>query len=135
MQLAPPALAFAAGLVSIFSPCVLPLLPVVLGTALSRHRLGPLALAGGLSLAFLVIGLLVATAGFSLGLDSESFRTFAAVLLALVGSVLVVPRLQAAFAQAIAPLGNGVAGFTDRLGHGLAGSFGLGLLLGAVWAP
>jgi cytochrome c-type biogenesis protein len=40
-------LAFLAGILSILSPCVLPLLPVVLGTAQSEHRLGPAALAAG----------------------------------------------------------------------------------------
>lgn len=40
-------LAFLAGLLSILSPCVLPLLPIVLGTAASEHRGGPFALAEG----------------------------------------------------------------------------------------
>jgi cytochrome c-type biogenesis protein len=136
MDLASPALAFIAGLVSIFSPCVLPLLPVVLGTAVSQHRLGPVALAAGLALAFLELGLFVATVGFSLGLDSEMFRSIAALLLALVGTVLVIPRLQAKFSLVTAPLGNGAAArFGNQACRGLAGQFALGLLLGAVWAP
>ena len=52
------ALAFLAGVLSTLSPCVLPLLPIVLGSALSEHRAGPLALAGGLALSFVVIGLI-----------------------------------------------------------------------------
>src|SRR5439155_17460471 len=101
MQSVSLALAFAAGLVSIFSPCVLPLLPVVLGTAVSQHRLGPLALAAGLALAFLVLGLSVTTIGLSLGLDTETFRGIAAILLTMAGAILVVPRLQTALAQAL----------------------------------
>jgi cytochrome c-type biogenesis protein len=53
--------AFLAGLLSVLSPCVLPLLPIVLGTAASEHRLGPVALASGLAIAFTAIGLFVAT--------------------------------------------------------------------------
>jgi hypothetical protein len=106
MEFASLGLAFLAGLVSIFSPCVLPLLPVVLGTAVSEHRLGPVALAAGLALSFLILGLFVATIGFSLGLDSELFRAIAAVLLLIVGIVLVVPSLQAQLSLATAPLGN-----------------------------
>src|SRR5262245_323741 len=49
-------LAFLAGILSVLSPCVLPLVPIVLGTAASEHKLGPLALAIGLSLSFTVIG-------------------------------------------------------------------------------
>ena len=42
-------LAFVAGTLSVLSPCVLPLLPIVLGTAASEHRMGPAALAAGLA--------------------------------------------------------------------------------------
>jgi hypothetical protein len=52
------------GLLSLLSPCILPLLPIVLGAAASEHRMGPAALAGGVALSFVAIGLFVATAGF-----------------------------------------------------------------------
>jgi len=129
-------LAFLAGVLSILSPCVLPLLPIVLGTAQSEHRLGPVALAAGLALSFTVIGLLVATIGFAIGLDTNVFRAISAVLLIGVGTVLLVPRLQEQFAVAAGPVGSWV---DDRFGGfsatSLWGQFGLGLLLGAVWAP
>src|SRR6266700_6977189 len=106
MELASLGLAFLAGLVSIFSPCFLPLLPIVLATAVSEHRLGPIALAAGLALSFLILGLFIATIGFSIGLDSDLFSTFAASLLLGLGIVLVVPVVQARRSRAIAPLGN-----------------------------
>jgi cytochrome c-type biogenesis protein len=74
MDYANVALALFAGLFSILSPCVLPLVPIVLGTAVSEHRLGPLALATGLATSFTAIGLFVATIGYSVGLDGEFFR-------------------------------------------------------------
>jgi cytochrome c-type biogenesis protein len=128
-------LAFLAGLVSILSPCVLPLVPIVLGTAVTQHRLGPVALAAGLSLSFLTLGLFIATIGFSLGLDSDMFRMGAAVLLLLVGAVLALPVLQARLALASAPLANRAERWFGGAGHGLAGQFGVGILLGAVWTP
>ncbi len=130
------ALAFLAGLLSTLSPCVLPLLPIVLGSALSEHRAGPLALAAGLALSFVVIGLVVATVGFAIGLDAGVFRMVAGVLLIAVGVVLLVPRLQAQFALAAGPVGNWTeqrfGGFSTA---GLGGQFAVGLLLGAVWSP
>lgn len=140
MEYASLGLAFLAGLVSICSPCVLPLVPLVLGTAVSEHRLGPVALAAGLALSFLVLGLFVATIGFSLGLDSELFRRIAAVLLLAVGIVLVVPGLQARLSLATAPLGNWMeqrfgGGAKKGAKKGLSGQFGVGVLLGAVWTP
>jgi cytochrome c biogenesis protein CcdA len=129
-------LAFLAGLVSILSPCVLPLLPVVLGTAMSEHRLGPVALAAGLALSFLVLGLFIATIGFSLGLDSELFSTLAAIMLLVVGVVLMVPVLQARVSLATAPLGTWAQQrFGGGAKNGIAGQFGVGILLGAVWTP
>lgn len=47
-------LAFLAGILSILSPCVLLLLPIVLGAAASEHRLGPALLAGGVAASFVV---------------------------------------------------------------------------------
>jgi cytochrome c-type biogenesis protein len=129
-------LALLAGVLSILSPCVLPLLPIVLGTAQSEHRLGPVALASGLALSFTVIGLFVATIGFAIGLDTEVFRAISAVLLIAVGLVLLVPRFQEQFAVAASPVGSWVDDrFGGFAGTSLYGQFGLGLLLGAVWAP
>jgi cytochrome c-type biogenesis protein len=129
-------LALLAGLLSTLSPCVLPLVPIVVATALGEHRLGPVALAAGLALSFVVIGLLVATVGFAAGLDQDVFRSVAAVLLIVVGGVLLVPRLQLRLASAAGPIGNWAqaqaGGFSTR---GLGGQFAVGLLLGAVWSP
>ena len=97
-------LAFLAGTLSVLSPCVLPLVPIVLGTAASEHRLGPLALAAGLAISFTTIGLFVATIGFAAGLDTDLFRTVSAILLIGVGVLLLVPRLQEQFAVAAGPV-------------------------------
>jgi cytochrome c-type biogenesis protein len=136
MSVATLGLALVAGVLSVLSPCVLPLLPIVLGTAASAHRLGPLALAVGLAISFTAIGLFVATIGFAMGLDTGFFRTVSAILLIAVGLVLLVPKLQEQFALAAAPVSNWAGGYTDNFTPGgFAGQFGLGLLLGAVWSP
>ena len=125
--------AFAAGSLSILSPCVLPLVPVVLGTAASKGRYGPILLAAGLVLSFVVIGMFVSLVGFSIGLDGKFFRLVAAVMLIAIGLLLAVPYLQRQFAVASGPVGNWV---DQRFGGGEAGGqFGIGLLLGAVWSP
>jgi cytochrome c biogenesis protein CcdA len=129
-------LAFLAGCLSTLSPCVLPLVPIVLGAAANQHRLGPIALASGLALSFSTIGLFVATVGFSLGLDQDVLRTFGAILLIALGFILMLPSLQAQVATAAGPVSNWVE---QRFGGfdagGLGGQFLLGLLLGAVWSP
>lgn len=129
-------LAAVAGVLSVLSPCVLPLLPLVFAAAAAEHRLGPLALAGGLALSFTAIGLFVAMVGFSVGLDSDFFRFVAAILFVVVGAVLVLPGLQTRLATAAGP----VSAWSERRFGGLStagagGQFALGLLLGAVWIP
>jgi cytochrome c-type biogenesis protein len=129
-------LSFVAGILSVLSPCVLPLLPIVLGAAAAKEKWGPVALAAGLSLSFVAIGLFVATIGFSIGLDADVFRYVAAVLILAVGVVLMVPRLQTAFAVAGAPLANWAHGHLQGPeSAGVGGQFAVGLLLGAVWSP
>lgn len=129
-------LSLLAGILSTLSPCVLPLLPVVLGGAASQHRLGPVALAAGLALSFATIGLFVATIGFSIGLDASVFRIIAALMLITLGLVIAIPMLQERFAVAAGPIGSWAdqrfGGFSKA---GISGQFGLGVLLGAVWSP
>lgn len=128
--------AFLAGIFSTLSPCVLPLIPLVLGAAISEHKFGPVALAGGLALSFTTVGLFIATIGFAAGIDAGVFRAVAAVLMVTIGIVLLVPRFQAQFSMASGPVSNWAEqrlnGFSTT---GLAGQFGVGLLLGIVWAP
>lgn len=128
--------AFAAGGLSTLSPCVLPLLPAVLMGASAQHRLGPLALTGGLALSFAAIGLFVATIGYGLGLTGDVFRVIAGALMLGLGLVLLVPAAQTRWALASGPVQTWTESTFGGLStSGLKGQFGLGLLLGAVWAP
>jgi len=129
-------LALIAGLLSTLSPCVLPLIPIVVGGAIGEHRFGPVALAAGLALSFVVIGLFVATIGYAAGLDQDLFRFAAAILMIALGAALLLPRMQERLATAAGPIGNWAQ---ERAGGisagGLSGQFCVGLLLGAVWSP
>jgi len=127
---------FLAGVLSLLSPCVLPLVPIVVATAVAAHPLGALALAAGLALSFTSVGLFVATIGFSIGLDAEWFRSVAAVLLVGFGVILLSATLQRRFAGAT----SSISTFGDRLlgrmkTDGLTGQLVVGLVLGLIWAP
>jgi cytochrome c-type biogenesis protein len=137
MSAATVGLAFLAGLLSALSPCVLPLLPLVLGAAAAEHKWAPALLTLGVALSFVLIGLFVATLGFSIGLDGDAFRYAAAAIMAVLGVVLLVPGLQARIAAAGGPISDKLsAAFGGAPAtSGLFGQFGVGLLLGAVWSP
>ena len=129
-------LGLLAGALSTLSPCVLPLVPVLLATAVSAHRWGALALGAGLALSFTVVGIFLATLGASLGLDPETFRTIGAVILAAFGLVLLVPRLQDLFARMTSALSNSGNQLLSRITiGGFTGQLIVGALLGVVWSP
>jgi cytochrome c-type biogenesis protein len=130
------AIAAIAGLLTTLSPCVLPLIPILIGAAVTAHRLGPWALAGGIAVSFTVAGVLLASVGASIGLNGETFREVAALLLIVFGVILLSGRLQTLFARATAGLtGSGHTLLSRFTVDGLGGQFALGLLLGIVWSP
>ncbi len=130
------ALAFVAGLVTILNPCVLPLIPILVGSALGKHRMGPVALASGLALSFSTFGFVIVAFGFQLGIPEQGIRMFAGGLLAAAGVILLVPALQTRLTMLFAPLTNRAQGALERTsGNGLGGQFAIRALLGLVWAP
>lgn len=125
-----------AGLLSTLSPCVLPILPILLGSATAAHPRAPLALAGGLALSYAVIGTLIAWLGASIGLDTTIFRNIGAVVLGLLGLILMSTSLQQRFATATSSIGDAGNNLISSLNlNGLGGQFVIGLALGVVWSP
>lgn len=127
---------FVAGALSILSPCVLPVLPLVLTPAAAERRSGVLALATGLVASFVGVGLFVATIGFSVGVDEGLLRDTSAVLLAGVGVLLSSSSLQRHFAVVTGRFSNPARELMGRItGSGWGSQLAIGLLLGAVWSP
>ena len=128
--------AYLAGLLTLINPCVLPVLPIVLASALQAGKHGPLALAAGMSISFVALGMLVATVGHSIGLTESVLSQVGAVLMMIFGIVLLIPQLNERFATATA----GFSGSADQQMSNLSNSsiksqFLGGVLLGAVWSP
>jgi len=128
-------LSFGAGLLTALSPCVLPALPIVVGSAASAGRYGSLALAAGLAVMFTVVGVTLAATGSLAGLSENGVRNAAALMLVAAGAVLMVDRLQRALGRLASPVASRAAMLSARVGGGLAGQFAIGALLGAIWSP
>jgi len=129
-------LSFLAGLLSLLSPCVLPLTPVVIGTANQAGRFGPYALGLGLIISFVLMGTLLARLGGLIGIDPAYFRWLGALLLMGLGAFWVSKSLQGALSQASGPLGQWANTNLDRLKlTGLKGQLATGVTLGLVWTP
>jgi len=129
-------LSILAGSLSTLSPCVLPLIPILVGTAMTTHRYGPIALASGLALSYALAGLFLSTLGLLIGLDQIIFRNIAAGLMILFGLVLLSTHLQKYFASMTASFSNTGQPLLEKLSTDtLIGQFLLGILLGLVWSP
>ena len=130
-------LGYLAGVLTLINPCVLPVLPVVLASALHRHPLAPLALAAGMGLSFVALGVAVSAFGPALGLDPDELARGAALVMVAFGLVLLVPAFGHAFETATAGLAARADAQIDGAvaGGGLAGQAVAGALLGAVWSP
>ncbi len=127
---------YLAGLLTLINPCVLPVLPIVLATALQAGRAGPLVLAAGMSLSFVIVGMTIAVFGRALGIDDVMIARAGALMMVLFGVILVVPQFSARFATVTAGMASRADAGIDNVDRsGLGGQFVGGALLGAVWVP
>jgi len=127
-------LAFLAGVVTVLSPCVLPLLPAILASSVQEGRLRPWGVIAGFVVAFSAVTLLLSTLVLATGIPPDAMRVVSGVLLVALGAVLAVPRFSHAFevqAGGVAALGNAI----PATGNGLGGGFLLGSGLGLAWTP
>ncbi len=129
-------LSVVAGSLTTLSPCVFPLLPLVLGGAVQRNRAAPLAMGVGMALSFAALGVVIGTIGGALGLNPENVRTAAAVMLVAFGLVMLVPSFDRRFTNWMTPLACSANDASAGLDRGsLKGAFLLGGLLGLIWSP
>ncbi|WP_298562271.1 cytochrome c biogenesis CcdA family protein [uncultured Aliiroseovarius sp.] len=127
---------YLAGLLTLINPCVLPVLPIVLATALQASRFGPLAVAAGMSVSFVTLGLLVTVLGYTIGLTEDMVARAGAILMVGFGLILMTPVLSERFATATAGVSSHADTTLDEVNrNGLSGQFLGGMLLGAVWSP
>jgi cytochrome c biogenesis protein CcdA/thiol-disulfide isomerase/thioredoxin len=121
-------LAFVAGVITAVSPCVLPVLPIVLGGGVGENRRRPYAIIAGLATCFLISIMFAAWALDALGLPQDLLRDVSIGLLFLLAATLLVPRVGALIERPLARLSRGPSG-------DLGGGFLLGGALGFVFVP
>jgi cytochrome c biogenesis protein CcdA len=125
-----------AGIVTIAGPCILPLLPIILGTStVKAHPARPLTIILGFILTFSIFAILFAAFGTVLGLSAETFRVLATVIIALFGVMLLFPKLQETIFAKLQPLLTRITPKANLANGKLWSGFLLGASLGIVWTP
>ncbi len=125
---------FLAGMATIFAPCILPILPVVLSAGVSGGKKRPLGIVVGLvgSFTFFTLSLSYLTKQF--GLSPDALRIVAIVVLMLFGLVLVVPKFLVMF-EIWSGRFMGASNGMKKERNDFWGGILVGISLGLVWTP
>lgn len=128
--------AFLAGIFTILSPCILPILPAILSAGTTKGKWRPLGIIVGLVVSFTFFTLTLTAIVHATGLSANALRYAAIVLIFLFGLVMIFPRLSDLFAKVTAPVadwGQNIQGTNS--GGGFGGGFLFGIALGLLWTP
>lgn len=128
--------AFLAGLLTTLSPCVLPILPIIVGSAANKLKAAPALIAAGLMGSFTFFGVFISSVGYELGLSPSLIKTIAAGFLLFFGATMAIPAFQNLFSRVSGQLLGSLqsrAKLSDDV-HWTQ-CLGLGAILGAVWTP
>ncbi len=128
-----PLIAFSAGIVSILSPCILPLIPAVMTYSTGKGRFRPLAIVLGLSLSFTSMGIAASILGMVFIGYAYYLRIAAALIIIFLGLYMLSESLERKLltlkSRVLPSLNFPISS------SGVVGGFILGLSLGIVWTP
>src|SRR3989344_4097573 len=125
--------AFLGGIVTILSPCILPILPIVLGSGTTGGKRKPLGIIAGFVLSFTFFTLFLTSLVRATGLPADSLRIAAAIVILLFGLVLVIPHLNSWWEKLTSKLTN--LGPARTSGDGFVAGLVIGVSLGLIWTP
>jgi len=127
--------AFLAGVITILSPCILPILPVILSSSLidQHSRSRPYGIILGFVLSFTFFTLFLSLIVQYLGIPADSLRSFSVIVIASFGFTLLIPRIQLLVESLFARLASWTPNYSNRNGFG--GGILIGLSLGLLWTP
>ena len=127
---------FLAGFCTVISPCVLPVLPIILASSASRGRLRPFGVVLGLIVSFTIFTLTLTALVHSVGLSPTVLRSVATALIFLFGLVMLLPSLSEWFSDLLSPIASlGTSVQAATASTGFWGGFVLGLATGLLWTP
>ncbi|SDC87445.1 Cytochrome c biogenesis protein CcdA [Cupriavidus sp. YR651] len=128
-------LAYLGGVLTILSPCILPVLPFVLSRTGQPFLRGKLPMLAGMALTFAAVATL-ASAGGAWAVRANIYGRYAAlVLLAVFGLSLFLPKVAEILTRPVVALGNRVAGNGANAPASVWSSLLLGIATGLLWAP
>lgn len=126
--------AFLSGLITIASPCIWPLLPIVLSATATGGHKKPLGVTLGIISSFAIFTLTLSYVVKIIPLDTNALRLFAVIVIGFLGVALIIPKLSQLLEGFVSRL-SGRFGTTGNQQTGFWSGFITGFTLGIVWAP
>jgi cytochrome c-type biogenesis protein len=121
------ALVFVAGLASVLSPCVLPVIPIIVTGKSDDHKFRPLLIVSGIAVTFMIMGVISSIFGAAIGSKMYYVEKVGGLLIAAIGILLI---FNVNFFKHL--------GFFSQFAQKSRGRFGglfLGFTLGVIWIP
>jgi cytochrome c biogenesis protein CcdA/thiol-disulfide isomerase/thioredoxin len=128
-------LAFVGGVLTIVSPCILPVLPFVFSRSDQPFRRSGLPLLAGMAATFVAVAGVATYAGAWVVRANHIGRLLAMVIFVLLGLALLFPSLAEYLTRPLVRLGGRVQGQNSKEAPSMAGSLALGMSTGLLWAP
>lgn len=128
--------AFLAGIVTVLSPCILPILPIILSSTMGGVSTGksrPLGVVVGFILSFTFFTLFLSTVVKLSGISADSLRTVSVVVIAVFGVSLIVPQFQLLIEKLFSRFARLAPNSQSR--SGFFGGLLIGLSVGLLWTP
>ncbi len=125
--------AFIAGLVTILSPCILPVLPIVLATSTTSGKKRPIGIITGFITSFSFFTLTLSSIVKFTGLPSDFLRNFAIIIVGIFGLSMVIPSFHMWLESVLSKLTS--AAKNNNTTNGFMGGLLSGISLGLLWAP
>lgn len=129
------AFAFLAGIFTVLSPCILPILPAILSAGTAQGKLRPFGIILGLICSFTFFTLTLTSIVQTTGLSPNVLRYAAIGLIFIFGLVMIFPRLSNWFAQMFTPIANVGQRLQKGPSSGFKGGLFFGIALGLLWTP
>lgn len=128
--------AILAGVLTIGAPCILPLLPIILGSSVgSTSKTRPVFIALGFVVMFTVVALTLSFLTTALKISPDLLRNIATVALAIFGVFMIWPTPFEKLTAYLSKYSTKANSLSTKAGTGNFGGFVLGIMLGLIWTP
>lgn len=128
--------AFLSGIITVLSPCILPVLPIILTGSFGKTKARPVGIILGFIISFAFFTLSLSWIVSSLGISPDILRSFAVIMIISLGTILFIPDFKIIFQRILSKVGNvKIKNTSNTNNQGFISGILTGLSIGLIWTP